>query len=69
MTVARAVSDAESAAIGVQLSRVLGKTVIPSVTVNPDIMGGVIVKVGNTVMDGSVRRRLSKLATRMRTTA
>lgn len=69
VTVARAVTDGESTAIGAQLSRVLGKTVIPSVTVNPDIMGGVIVKVGNTVMDGSVRRRLSKLASRMRATA
>jgi F-type H+-transporting ATPase subunit delta len=37
--------------------------------VDPAIMGGVIVKVGNTVMDGSVRRRLDKLAMRMRATA
>lgn len=69
VTLARAGSDAETAQIGEQLSRVLGKKVMPQVSVDPAIMGGVIVKVGNTVMDGSVRRRLVKLATRMRATA
>jgi F-type H+-transporting ATPase subunit delta len=29
--------------------------------VDPRILGGVVVRVGDTVMDGSVRRRLSKL--------
>jgi F-type H+-transporting ATPase subunit delta len=69
VTLARSISDAETAGIGTELSRVLGKRVLPQVTVDPSIMGGIIVKVGNTVMDGSVRRRLSKLATRMRATA
>lgn len=69
VTLARAATDTETANIGAQLSRVLGKKVLPRVTVDPAIMGGVIVKVGNTVMDGSVRRRLGKLATRMRATA
>ncbi|MEO7218899.1 MAG: ATP synthase F1 subunit delta [Gemmatimonadaceae bacterium] len=68
VTLARQASDEERARITAQLSRVLGKQVMPQVTVDPAIMGGVIVKVGNTVMDGSVRRRLNKLATRMRAT-
>jgi F-type H+-transporting ATPase subunit delta len=29
--------------------------------VNPAILGGLVVRVGDEVMDGSVRRRLSKL--------
>jgi F-type H+-transporting ATPase subunit delta len=29
--------------------------------VNPDILGGIVVRVGDTVMDGSVRRRLGAL--------
>jgi F0F1-type ATP synthase delta subunit len=29
--------------------------------VNPAILGGVVVKMGDTVMDGSVRRRLARL--------
>jgi len=36
------------------------------VIVNPAILGGVIIKVGDTVMDGSVLRRLDRLAQRMR---
>jgi F-type H+-transporting ATPase subunit delta len=69
VTLARAVSDEETANIGAQLSRVLGSKVMPRVSVDPSIMGGIIVKVGNTVMDGSVSRRLSKLATHMRISA
>ena len=69
VTLARPATEGETAGIGEQLSRVLGKRVMPHVTVDPAIMGGIIVKVGNTVMDGSVSRRLSKLATRMRVNA
>jgi F-type H+-transporting ATPase subunit delta len=57
---------AETQRIAAQLSTVLGKTVVPHVSVNPAIMGGVVVKIGDTVMDGSVRRRLNVLAQRMR---
>jgi F-type H+-transporting ATPase subunit delta len=69
VTVARPVDESTTRNIAAQLSRVLGQTVLPHVSVDPAIMGGVIVKVGNTVMDGSVRRRLDKLAMRMRATA
>ena len=48
-----------------QLSRVLGKRVLPHVRVRPEILGGVVVRVGDTVMDGSVRRRLAALRVRM----
>ena len=58
VTVSRAMSEADTAAIAEQIGRVLKKTVVPHVTVNPQILGGVIVRVGDTVMDGSVRRRL-----------
>jgi F-type H+-transporting ATPase subunit delta len=51
--------------IEAQLSRVLGKRVLPHIRVRPEILGGVVVRVGDTVMDGSVRRRLSSLRVRM----
>ena len=61
VTLATMPTDADRAALGVSLSRVLGKQVIPHVRIDPAILGGVIVKVGDTVMDGSVRKRLATL--------
>jgi F-type H+-transporting ATPase subunit delta len=61
VTVARESSLKDENLIAEQLSRVIGKTVVPHMTVNPAILGGVVVKIGDTVMDGSVRRRLSRL--------
>ena len=65
VTVARETSEQDASRIADQLSRVIGKTVVPHMTVNPDILGGVIVKIGDTVMDGSVRRRLGRLKSRI----
>jgi F-type H+-transporting ATPase subunit delta len=61
VTVARETDEAGRALIAAQLSRVLGKQVVPHLVVNPAILGGVVVRVGDTVMDGSVRRRLGRL--------
>jgi F-type H+-transporting ATPase subunit delta len=65
VTVARQPSEPERDALARQLSRLFGKRVVPHISLNPAILGGVIVKVGDTVMDGSVRKRLSVLRQRM----
>jgi len=52
-----------------ELTRILSKTVVPHFAVRPHILGGTIVRVGDTVMDGSVRRRLNALRRRMITGA
>ena len=65
VTVARQASEGERNAIAEQLSRVLGKQAVLHVNVNPAILGGVIVKVGDTVMDGPVRKRLAVLRSRI----
>ena len=65
VTLAQEPTDAETAAIAQQLGRALGKTVVPHVCVNPAILGGVVVRVGDRVMDGSVRRRLAMLRNRL----
>lgn len=58
-------SDKDRDAIAKQLSRAMGRTVVPHLTVNPAILGGLVVRVGDRVMDGSVRRRLTMLRSRM----
>lgn len=65
VTVAREASDGDRARIARQLSERLGKTVVPHVHVNPAILGGIVVKVGDRVMDGSVRKRLATLRSRL----
>jgi len=65
VTVAKAPGEGEEERIAEQLGRVLGKRVVPHFSVNPAILGGIIVKVGDTVMDGSLRRRLHRLKWRI----
>lgn len=65
VTVVREATEAERQAIARELSRAFNKVVVPHVHVNPAILGGVVVRVGDRVMDGSVRRRLTTLRSRM----
>jgi F-type H+-transporting ATPase subunit delta len=65
VAVAREPDPRTRAAIERELARVLRKTVVPHYTVKPYILGGMVVRVGDTVMDGSVRRRLTTLRRRM----
>ena len=44
-----------------QLSAAFGKTVQATATVDPGLIGGVIVRVGDRLVDGSVRSRLKQL--------
>jgi F-type H+-transporting ATPase subunit delta len=61
VTLARTPDERLKRAIQDGLSRQLGKQVIPAFTVDPEILGGTIVRVGERVLDGSVRRRMTKL--------
>ena len=65
VTFAREADERDRDLVTSQLSRALGKTVVPHFHVNPDVLGGVVVRVGDTVLDGSVRRRLAILRGRM----
>jgi F-type H+-transporting ATPase subunit delta len=65
VTVAREPDDSDRDVVTTQLKRALGKDIVAHFHVNPTILGGVVVRVGDTVLDGSVRRRLATLKSRM----
>jgi F-type H+-transporting ATPase subunit delta len=65
VTVAREPSDEERAVVVKQLSKTIGLEVVPHFHVNPRILGGLVVRVGDTVLDGSVQRRLAILRGKM----
>jgi len=47
--------------IGEQIGEQTGRKVELTTDVDPDVLGGLVVRVGNTVLDASVRRRLDQL--------
>jgi F-type H+-transporting ATPase subunit delta len=51
--------------IRTQLTRILGRTVLPDVEVDPAILGGIVVRYGDKIVDGSLRRRLFGLRRRL----
>lgn len=65
VTLARAADEPLRRLIAERLSKAFGKLVVPHVSVDPRILGGAVVRVGDVVMDGSARRRLGVLKRRM----
>lgn len=61
VTLARPADESLQRGIQELLSRQLGKQVLASFSEDPEILGGVVVRVGERIHDGSVRRRMTKL--------
>lgn len=61
VTTAVPLSDEQLQVISNQLSSQLGKDVRATSEVDPAILGGIVVKVGDRLIDGSVRARLKQL--------
>jgi ATP synthase F1 delta subunit len=49
------------ATIGERIGEQTGRKVELSSTVDPDILGGIVLRVGNSVLDASIRNRLNQL--------
>jgi len=61
VTLARQPDPALQAQIVDALSKALGKQVLAGFAVEPEILGGAVVRVGERMLDGSVRRKLKQL--------
>jgi len=61
VTLARPAEPALQREIQEALSRELGKEVIAAFHLDPEILGGTVVRIGERIHDGSVRRRMTKL--------
>jgi F-type H+-transporting ATPase subunit delta len=61
VTLARQPDEKLKRVIEENLARQLDKQVIAAYLVDADILGGAIIRVGDRVLDGSVRRRMTKL--------
>jgi len=63
--VAQPLTKSQTTALKAALERATGAELTMRVTVDPTVVGGVRARVGDTVIDGSVARRLSQLRTRI----
>lgn len=63
---AKPLGQEQADAIAGRLSKVLGKEVRLSTEEDQDLIGGIIARIGNLVMDGSVKTRLRLLGERLK---
>jgi F-type H+-transporting ATPase subunit delta len=61
ITSAITLDEAMVRGIGDQIGEQVGRTVELSSTVDPELIGGVVLRVGNVVLDASIRNRLEQL--------
>lgn len=59
VTVAESLTEAEEARLASSLSAIYGRQVSVKVTVDPAVLGGLSVKVGSDLYDGTIARRLA----------
>ena len=62
---AREADERTEEEITADLSRILGRKVIPHIEIDGGILGGIVVRWGDRLMDGSLRRKLMRLRNRM----
>ena len=65
VTLARQFDEKSMEEMEKRLTVALGKTAIPHVRVKPGILGGAIFRTGDTIYDGSLRRRLEGIRRRL----
>ena len=61
ITSAIALDEQTTASLGRQIGERAGRKVTIAAHVDPDILGGIVVRVGNSILDASIRNRLEQL--------
>jgi F-type H+-transporting ATPase subunit delta len=61
ITSAVELDEAVTSRIGEEIGRQTGRRVQLTTTVDPEVLGGIVVRVGNSILDGSIRTRLERL--------
>lgn len=67
VTTAEQLSPEAQAMVRERLQRLVGKQIEMRLEVDPSIIGGIVAKVGDSIIDGSVTSQLRKLRTRLAT--
>src|SRR5207244_2481013 len=67
VTAAVPLSDPERESLAQSLHARTGKQIVLQVSIDPGILGGLVLRMGDTVLDGSVRTRLEQLRARLLT--
>ena len=65
VTTAEPLNDAEQDVIRQKLETMTGQKVQLAMEIDPNIIGGVIIRIGDQVIDGSVRNKLEKMRSRL----
>jgi len=61
ITSAIALDDAVTARIGEEIGRQTGRTIQLTADVDESVIGGIVLRVGNSILDASIRNRLEQL--------
>jgi len=62
VTSARPLDDDQVAALKANLRSRMGRDIAVDLNIDPDILGGLVVKIGSQMIDGSIRTKLNTLA-------
>jgi F-type H+-transporting ATPase subunit delta len=69
ITSAVALDEQTTASLGNSIGERTGRKVSLVASVDPDILGGIVVRVGNSILDASIRNRLEQLRTQVASAA
>ena len=69
VTAAQPLSESQTVALNEQLRRTIGSRVSVDVRVDTGLIGGLVVKLGSRMVDGSIKSKLQRLQLAMKSTA